>query len=120
MAYRSTYHGKFTGMGAMLRRPWMLRAVTKPAHRALAIAQALSPTGNPAEDPHPGLYRSAFKVTYELKNKPFRGQPALRATATLVNTAPHAGIVEYGNGKTEKYAVLRRTIDAMKAAHGGS
>jgi hypothetical protein len=106
-------------MGSMLKRPWMLQAVLPTAHRALGVAQALSPTGDPAQDPHPGEYRASFGVEYGLKSIKFLGRPGRRQVATLVNRSNHAGIVEYGNSKTPEYRVLRATIDAMKAAHGG-
>lgn len=118
MAFRSTYTGRYTGMGNMLRQPWMLSAVLPVAHKAMVVAQGLSPTGHFPEDKHPGQYRASFEVNYGLKPKKFRGRPAKRMTATVVNRAPHAGIVEYGNGKTPEYRVLRNMIDAMKAAHG--
>jgi hypothetical protein len=107
-------------MGTMLKRPWMLSAVLPAAHKGLTVAQGLSPTGDPAEDPHPGEYRAAFGVEYGLKSVKFRGRPGKRQVATLVNRSTHSRIVEYGNSKTPEYRVLRRTIDAMKAAHGGS
>jgi hypothetical protein len=118
MTYRSKYTGRYTGMASMLRQPWMIRAVTTPAHKGLEIARNLSPVGKPGEDPHPGAYRSAWKVTYGLKNKPFRGRAALRQVATLVNDSDHARHVEYGNGGTPEYRVARNTVDALKAAHG--
>lgn len=116
--YRSTYRAFFTATGNMLRQPWMLQAVLPVAHEALVIAQVLSPTGHPDEDRHPGLYRASFRVRYTVKNIPYRGKPARRVIAQLVNTANHAGIVEYGNGKTQRYAVLAQTLDAMKGLHG--
>lgn len=119
MAYRSKYSGRYSGMGAMLRQPWMLQAVLPVAHEMQGIAEALSPTGTPDEDAHPGLYRASFEIRYGTKNIPFRGRPAQRVVAQLVNTAPHAGIVEYGNSRTPRYAVLSQTIDAAKGlAHG--
>ncbi|MEU1254781.1 hypothetical protein ABZ445_16025 [Streptomyces chartreusis] len=41
----------------------------------------------------------------------------MRAGARLMNTSDHARIVEYGNGKTPRHAVLSKTIDDFKAAH---
>lgn len=115
----STYSGNYAGIGSMLRRPWMAAAVVPVAERMLAVAEGLSPTGRPPGDPHPGEYRASFKVVAPIMlNVPFRGKPALRVSARLVNTSGHAGIVEHGNGNTPRYAVLSRSIDAMKASHG--
>lgn len=118
--YRSTYRGRYTGMGNMLKQPWMLQAVLPAAHEGLTIAQGLSPTGNVPDDSHPGAYRSAWKVEYGLKPKKFRGRPGQRQVATIVNHSNHARIVEYGNSKTPEYRVARDLIVAMRAAHGGS
>ncbi|MDX2575893.1 hypothetical protein PV332_10415 [Streptomyces scabiei] len=117
MTYRSKYHGRYSGIGTMLQRPWIQRACRKSAVEMKGIAEGFSPTGDPQSDPHPGLYRKSFDVVPIFKNVPFRGKPRMRAGARLVNTAPHASIVEHGNGKTPRYAVLSKSIDVMKAAH---
>ncbi|MFF1684511.1 MULTISPECIES: hypothetical protein [unclassified Streptomyces] len=118
--FRSKYHGRYGGIGTMLQRPWIQRACRKAAVQMKATAEGLSPTGDPANgDTHPGLYRESFDVLPIFKNVAFKGKPRMRAGARLVNTAPHARIVEYGNGRTPRYAVLSKTIDAMKAGHRG-
>ncbi|MFD7776664.1 hypothetical protein [Streptomyces sp. NPDC059753] len=120
MSYRSKYTGRYSGIGSMLQRPWIQRACRNAAVDMKATAEALSPTGDPANgDPHPGLYRASFDVVPIFKNVAFRGKPRMRAGAQLVNTSSHARIVEHGNGRTPRYAVLSKSIDAMKAAHGG-
>lgn len=120
MAYRSKYHGRYSGIGAMLSRPWIQRACRSAAVEMKGIAEGISPVGDAADgDKHPGLYRRSFDVVPVYKNVPFRGKPRTRAGARLVNTAPHSRIVENGNGKTPRYAVLSKSIDLMKAAHGG-
>jgi hypothetical protein len=118
--YRSTYHGNFRGIGTMLQRPGMARAVEKAAHRMQPIAERLSPTGEFPDDPHPGLYARSFRVEYGVKPVKFRGRPSERPYARLINKAPYALAVEHGNGRVPRYAVLRKTLDAAKAAHGGT
>jgi hypothetical protein len=120
MAYRSTYTGRYSGIGAMLTRPWLQPACVSAATKLMAEAQAVSPTGDPEEDRHPGLYRASFEVLPIYKNVPFRGKPRRRASARLVNRAPHAWRVERGDGRVPRYAPMQKAIDAAKAAHRGS
>lgn len=117
MAYRSKYHGRYSGIGSMMQRPWMQRAVRRTAVEMKRLAEANSPQGDPVEDSHPGLYRDSFDVVPVYLNIPFRGKPRMRGGARLINTAKHSRIVEHGNSKTPRYAVLQRTIDELKAAH---
>jgi hypothetical protein len=117
MAYRSKYTGRYSGIGSMLSRPWLQKPCKDAAVKLKAIAEARSPVGDPAEDSHPGRYKASFDVVPIAKNVPFRGKPRLRAGAQLVNTAPYAHIIEYGNGVTPRYAVFRKAIDDLKAAH---
>ncbi|MFF3142157.1 hypothetical protein ACFVRU_10605 [Streptomyces sp. NPDC057927] len=117
MAYRSTYQGRYSGIGTMLQRPWIQRACRKAAVEMKGFAESISPVGDPQTDPHPGRYKAAFDVVPVYKNVPFRGKPRMRAGARLINTSPEARIVEHGNGRTPRYAVLSKSIDAMKAAH---
>ncbi|WP_405620228.1 hypothetical protein [Streptomyces sp. NBC_00076] len=82
------------------------------------IAESLSPVGDPAGgDQHPGQYKGSFDVVPLWKNIPFQGKPRMRAGARLINTSPHARIVEHGNSKTPRHATLSKSIDVMKAAH---
>lgn len=117
MAYKSTYTGRYNGIGAMLGRQWLHPPCIRAARDIQAAAEARAPVGDPNEDDHPGLYKASFLIVKTKKDVPFRGKPRLRAGAQLVNVAPHARIVEYGNSKTPRYAVLRLAIDAVKAAH---
>lgn len=110
MAYRSKYHGRYSGIGAMLQRPWIQAKCVSVAERAKGIAEGRSPRET-------GEYSRSFKVVPIMKNVPFRGKPRMRASARLLNTSDHASIVEHGNGRTPRYAVLSKTIDDLKAAH---
>ncbi|WP_459750991.1 hypothetical protein [Streptomyces sennicomposti] len=78
----------------------------------------MSPVGNPADgDRHPGQYRESFDVLPVWRNIKWKGQTRWRASARLINVAPHAWRVEHGDGRVPRYAVLARSIDTMKAAH---
>lgn len=115
---RSKYTGRYSGMGTMLQRPWMQRPCRDAAVKIMTAAEAVSPTGDPAEDRHPGLYRASFSVEPIVKNVPFRGKPRMRPGAMAVNTAGHAWRVEHGDGRVPRYAPLRTALDAVKAARG--
>jgi len=110
MAYRSKYHGRYSGIGAMLSRPWMQTKCVSTAERLKGVAEGNSPRET-------GRYADSFRVLPVTKNVPFRGKPRLRAGARLINTSDHARIVEHGNGRTPRYAVLSKSIDDLKAAH---
>lgn len=110
MAYRSKYHGRYGGIGAMLTRPWIQAACVATAEKLKTIAEGNSPHET-------GEYSRSFSVIPIMKNVPFRGKPRTRGAARLINTADHASIVEHGNGKTQRYAVLSKSIDDLKAAH---
>jgi hypothetical protein len=119
MAYRSKYTGRYSGIGKMLTRPWLQAPCVAAAEKLMSAAQAVSPTGDPEEDKHPGLYRAGFEVRAIYKNVPFHGKPRQRASARLINTAGHAWRVEHGDGRVPRYAPLQKAIDAVKAAHSG-
>lgn len=120
MAYRSTYKGNFRGIGRMLSQPGMRAVVLVRAHEMLPIAVALSPSGDPATDPHPGLYRRSWRVEYGDKPVKFHGVKRMRPYARLVNTAPYAQRVEYGTDKVPKHWVARKTIDQAVAMNHAS
>jgi len=117
--YRSKYRGRYVGIGAMLRRPWLQPPCLKAAEKLQAAAQSISPVGDPTEDRHPGLYKASFETLPIRKNVPFKGRPVQRSGARVVNKAPHAWRVEYGDGRVPRYAPLQTAIDTVKAAHRG-
>ncbi|MEU7039841.1 hypothetical protein AB0A77_02130 [Streptomyces varsoviensis] len=119
MAYRSKYTGRYSGIGSMLGRLWLQAETVRAAERLRGIAESISPVGTPGEDKHPGQYKASFVTIPIFKNVPFKGKPRMRASARMMNTAPHASIVEHGNGRTPRYAVLSRTIDIGKERHRG-
>ncbi len=118
MAYRSTYTGRYTGIGKLFQRPGIQKACRDAAVQMKGIAEPMSPVGKLSDgDRHPGLYKRSFDVLPLWKNVPFRGQPRMRAGARLINTAPNSWRVEKGDGRVPRYAVMQRAMDAMKAAH---
>lgn len=118
MGFRSTYTGRYQGIGRMLQRPGMQRATAKAARRVMNIAEGLAPVGDPAYDRHAGEYKASFRIEPLVKNVKFRGKPRLRAGSRLLNTSPHAWRVEHGDGRVPRYAVLGRSIDIAKATYG--
>lgn len=116
-SFRSTYKGNFRGIGLMLQRPGMRKVVVQKAAEMLPVAQRLSPVGTPPNDKHPGQYRSSFRIEYGEKPVEWRGVKRVRPYGRLVNTAPYAMDVEFGNKRYAGHAPLRKTMDYMKAAH---
>nr|WSW58502.1 hypothetical protein OG513_07840 [Streptomyces sp. NBC_00998] len=119
MTYRSKYHGRYSGIGSMLSRPWLHAPCRTAALKLMAEAQTVSPIGDPEEDRHLGLYKASFDVLPIFKNVPFRGKPRRRSGARVINVAPHAWRVEHGDGRVPRYAPMQTAIDALKAAHLG-
>lgn len=119
-SFRSTYTGRYSGIGRLFQRPGVQRACRTAAVGMMHIAEGIAPVGSPADgDRHPGQYKSSFDVVPLWKNVPFKGRPRMRAGARLINSAPHAWRVERGDGRVPRYAVMARAIDAMKAGHSG-
>lgn len=106
------YRGRYSGIGSMFQRPWLQRAVRKVAVDMKGVAEGRSPRET-------GDYSTSFDVLPVFLNIPFQGKPRMRAGARLVNHSDHAQHVEYGNGKTPRYAVIHKTVDEFKAAHRG-
>ncbi|MFB7115743.1 hypothetical protein [Streptomyces sp. NPDC056291] len=118
--FRSKYTGRYAGIAKLFTHPGVVRVCRNAAVEMKAAAEAIAPVGNPADgDRHPGLYKRSFDVTPLYKNIPFRGKPRMRAGARLINTAPHAWRVEYGDGRVPRYAVMQRAMDAVIATHNG-
>lgn len=80
-------------------------------------AEATAPVGDPASDPHPGMYRDSFHADVRI-DKPAKGSDRLMGFVS--NDAPHAAAVEYGyKGRSKKpggsaHFTVTRAIDAAK------
>ena len=114
----STYRGSFIGIRKILQKPALAVAVQVAAATMLPIAEELSPVGNPASDPHPGLYRGSWVVVSGTKSVSYRGRPTKRPYGRLMNTARYARDVEYGTSKVPRHSVARRTMDAAVSRGG--
>ncbi len=89
------YRGSYRGIGEMLCAPWMEADMRVRAERVAAWARVRAPIDTPG--PHPGLYKSSFKVTSGIRVGRTR-----RSYARVTNDAPYARWVEYGNAKHGK------------------
>ncbi|WP_407563312.1 HK97 gp10 family phage protein [Streptomyces sp. 184] len=98
------------GVGQLLKSPMVEAEMLRRAHVIKGVAESISPVGDPAHDPHPGLYKASWHVTSTRRG----GRRRDRATATVYNTAPHGGIVEVGTERIPGRHVLLRA-----AAIGG-
>lgn len=99
-------------LGEMLRSDFMRAAMEARAQRIKSFAEALAPVGDPATDPHPGLFRSSFHVTSTNRGGPNRD----RAEATVTNDAPYAQWVEFGTSRKRGHHTL---LAAAKLGGGG-
>ncbi|MEU8678173.1 HK97 gp10 family phage protein [Streptomyces sp. NPDC048560] len=115
MAYRSRYRGDFEGIGRLMKLPGVQLACRKAALEIQAAAESHAPVGNPETDRHSGLYKRSFVVIPIEKNVPWQGKPRRRVGARVLNTAPHALLVEFGNGATPRYAVFQKAVEDVAA-----
>ena len=98
---------KRKGVGELLRSDMILADLVRRANRIEAAAVALSPVGGPG-DPHPGEYKSSWKVSSVKRG----GRRRNRAVAFVRNTAYYARWVEYGTEKVPAHHVLLRAAQA--------
>ncbi|MFE9828492.1 hypothetical protein ACFYPK_07480 [Streptomyces halstedii] len=108
--FRSRYRGNFNGIGKLLRMPGVQLACRAAALEIKEVAEMHAPVGDPAKDRHAGLYKRSFDVVPVETDVPWRGTPRIRAGARVINTAPHAWVVEYGNGQTPRYAPFQKAL----------
>ncbi|MGW0984282.1 HK97 gp10 family phage protein [Streptomyces xiamenensis] len=92
------------GVGQVLKSPMVEAAMRARAEAIRATAIALSPVGDAADDPHPGLYKASWHVSSASSG----GRRRDRATAKVWNSAPHARFVEYGTERVPAHHVLLR------------
>ncbi|MFB7479012.1 hypothetical protein ACFUEM_02455 [Streptomyces anulatus] len=114
-SFRSRYRGNFDGIGKLTRLPGVQLACRAAALELQAAAEARAPVGDPEVDRNSGLYKGSFDVIPIEKSVPWRGTPRRRAGARVLNTAPHAWVVEYGNGKTPRHAVFQKALEDVSS-----
>lgn len=104
------YNPDHDGLNEIARSPAVRAALAAVANKGKAIAEGLS-----ADFADTGDYASHFKV--EAETIEWRGEyPGRRAAAYLVNDAPYAAAVEWGNSRDHKpHHVLGRTLGMLNA-----
>lgn len=105
-----SFTASYRGIGEMLRSAEMEAEMRRRAEQAMTFAVAIAPVGDPRKDRHPGRYKASFRVQSTRRG----GVRHDRASATLVNDAPEAAMVEYGNRNVAQHRVLGKAIDAMR------
>lgn len=95
------------GVGQLLRSEMIRAEMVRRAELIKSVAESIAPVGG-ASDPHPGHYKSSFRVTSTLRG----GRRQDRATATVSNTAYYARFVEYGTERVPAHHILLRAAQA--------
>ena len=116
-----TFRPNRPGIAALASGPKMRDVVVEVAHRGREIAVSLSPSSTAEQreyfadrygrEQSPVRYKESFEVHSFVAE--FAGMP--RWIATIVNEAPHAAAVEFGNQRTRGQRVLGRTLAALAA-----
>lgn len=96
----------------VLQAAWMQAEMEARAERVAAAARAIAPVGDIdsgwyGANRSPGLYKASFQVSSGIRHA-----RTSRAFGRVTNTAPYAGAVEYGYGRTPKYRVLGKSLHA--------
>ncbi|MFE5332951.1 hypothetical protein ACFRCG_41865 [Embleya sp. NPDC056575] len=111
MAHRSTFRMYPTGISALLASPQMIAGIRLITETHLKpTAESIAPIGTPPDDPHPTLYQRSFRVVdrshWVTRTRYYGSQP--RAQISLINTAPHALGIEFGNRNiTARHTIQR-------------
>ena len=95
---------KRKGVGELLRSPMIQADMLRRADRIKDAAVAISPVGEAAWDPHPGMYKASWHTTSHRRG----GRRRDRAVAVVWNSAPYARWVEYGTERVPAHHVLLR------------
>ena len=99
------------GLGAMINAPFMVAEMERRMSNAKDFAEAIAPVGDPATDSHSGRYLASFHV----EAGDHGGVHDDRAWAELVNDAPEALFVEYGNrGPQPQHVMLRALVEGAR------
>lgn len=97
--------------------PELRAALGEIVGKIRSAAESTAPVGDPASDPHPGMYRDSFRTDVSV-GKPVKGVD--RLIGHVYNDAPHAAAVEYGySGRSDSpgrnaHHTLTRAIDAAR------
>lgn len=104
MARPARFRMKRKGVGQLLRSPMIEAEMRRRAGVIRDTAVAISPVGDTARDPHPGLYKSSWHTSSHRRG----GRSRDRAVAVVWNSAPYARWVEYGTERAPAHHVLLR------------
>lgn len=96
------------GVGQLLRSKPVEAEMLRRAEVIKGVAESISPVGEAAWDPHPGLYAESWHVTSHSR----AGRHRDRAVAVVWNSAPYARWVEYGTERVRAHHVLLRAATA--------
>lgn len=96
------------GVGQLLRSEMIEAEMLRRANVIKSVAEAISPVGDAARDPHPGLYKSSWHVASHSRG----GRRRDRAVGLVWNSSPHARYVEYGTERVRAHHVLLRAAQA--------
>jgi len=110
----SIFTASYTGIGEMLRAPWMLADMVKRAKIVQAYAQATAPVSATGNDEDPaGTYKDHFEIVPVERG----GSRLNRAEALVVNDDPAAVFVEYGTINQEGHHTLLKALGILGAVH---
>ena len=96
------------GVGELLRSDPIEAEMLRRAEVIKGVAIGISPVGQAARDPHPGLYKESWHTTSHKRG----GRRRDRAVAVVWNSAPYARWVEYGTERVRAHHVLLRAAQA--------
>lgn len=102
---RNRYVPDRKGVVEILSSPAMVSVLARVGQNGKRIAEQLAPVAT-------GRYRSSFEVRVGTRGNGTRR----RAKVDVVNVAPYAAAVEFGNRRGRGRRVLGRTQSAMRGA----
>lgn len=105
---QARFRMKRRGVGQLLRSDMIRAEMLRRADVIKGVAIGISPVGEAARDPHPGLYKESWHATSHKRG----GRNRDRAVAVVWNSAPYARWVEYGAERVAAHHVLLRAAQA--------
>jgi hypothetical protein len=111
MSSTAKLRASYSGIGAMLRAPWMLAEMVKRAETVMEYAQQTAPVGEGTASDPAGGYREGFAVVPVARG----GTKKNRAQALVVNNDDAAVHVEYGTVAEEGHHTLLKALDILRA-----
>jgi hypothetical protein len=103
------YESNYEGIGQLMRSDEMLAIVSEVGQKALDYAQDISPVGH-GRDPHPGMYRSAWRMETSRAGGPSHD----RAEARIINDALDEVLADVVDG----YDVPAKVIAYLEESAG--